>query len=404
MDAHDASSTTFRRIPVTVPSFDEAEERMVCEAIRSGWVTQGPKVAEFESGVASYVGAECGVAVTSATTALFLSLHGYGIGAGDEVIVPSLSFIASANSIVHCGAAPVFVDVDPRTYTIDPDLIEAAITSRTRAIMPVDQLGMPVDADRINAIAARHNLWVIQDAACAIGSVYKGKPVGAHADLSCFSFHPRKVLVTGEGGMIVTNNKDLAERLRRLRHQGMSLSDLQRHRADRVVTENYSEIGYNFRLSDVLAAMGIAQLAKLPDLLAKRRQAAARYAEALAPTEEIELPAVPDYAEPNHQSYIVRWRGATRSQRNALLDELQRRGVSTRRGLMAIHQERCYQGARICGSLQRTEEAADQTLILPMYAGLSEEDQAYVVHNLHEALATIPRESAPRVPAEGGTT
>ncbi|HKQ48199.1 MAG TPA: DegT/DnrJ/EryC1/StrS family aminotransferase [Phycisphaerae bacterium] len=380
---------TRRNIPVAKPSFDDAEERLVIESLRSGWVTQGPRVAEFERLVAEFVGAKEAVAVTSATTALFLALRVLDIGPGDEVIVPSLSFIATANSVVHAGATPVFVDVDPKTYNIDPDLIEPAITPRTRAIMPVDQLGMPADMDRINEIARRRKLRVIEDAACAIGSRYKGRPVGGDGDLVCFSFHPRKVIVTGEGGMITTNDKKLADHLRLLRHQGMSVSDLERHAADRVIIETYPEVGYNFRMCDIQASLGIAQMAKLNAFLEKRQAIARVYDRELSQFPQIEIPFVPKDATTTYQSYIVRLRGADARTRNAFLDELHHHCIATRRGLMAIHREPCHANGRISGSLQHTEAATDQTVVLPMYTDLSHEDQMFVIEQIGAALGRV---------------
>jgi perosamine synthetase len=390
-----------RRVAVAKPSFDEEEERLVLEVLRSGWVTQGPRVEEFERRFAVLVGSADAVAVSSGTTALFLALHVLGIGAGDEVIVPSLTFIASVNAIVHAGATPVLIDVDPRTYNLAPDAVEAAVTPRTRAIMVVHQLGMPADLERIEEVARRRGIAVVEDAACALGSSYKGRPIGGSGNLAAFSFHPRKVVVTGEGGMITTNDAAIAARLRRLRHQGMSISDVERHRADRVINETYSEIGYNFRLSDLHAAVGIAQLAKLDRLVARRRAVAAFYGEALRHLAAVEPPFVPDFAAPNYQSYIVRLRGAGEAARNRVLDDMYRRGVTMRRGLMAVHREAPYRGARISGSLRHTEAATDQTMILPIHAGLTDEEQRYVIENLAEVLAALPASALPLPGAPG---
>ncbi len=386
-------STTHRRIgaparsvPIARPSFDESEEQLVREVLRSRWVTQGPRVAEFEAKFAAKTGAREAVAVSSGTTALFLALHALGIGPGDEVIVPSLSFIATANVITHCQATPVFVEVDPRTYNIDPEAIEPAISPRTRAIMTVHQLGMPADLDRIDEIARGHDLPVVEDAACAIGSIYKGRPVGDGANLGCFSFHARKVVAIGEGGMITTRDPAIAARLRRLRHQGMSVSDLDRHEADCMIIEEYPEVGYNFRLSDIHAAVGLAQLAKLDHFVERRRAIAARYNAEFERLDAIIPPFVPAYAEPNYQSYIVRVRGADTATRNRILNELHRNGVGARRGLMAAHLETCYRGASLGGSLRHTEEAAAQTIVLPIHPELTEEDQGYVVDQLRKVL------------------
>jgi dTDP-4-amino-4,6-dideoxygalactose transaminase len=368
-----------RRVAVAKPSFGDEEERLVLEVLRSGWVTQGPRVEEFERRFAALVGSADAVAVSSGTTALFLTLHVLGIGPGDEVIVPSLTFIASVNAIVHAGATPVLIDVDPRTYNLDPGAVEAAVTPRTRGIMVVHQLGMPADLDAIDDIGRRRGIHVVEDAACALGSSYKGRPIGRTANLAAFSFHPRKVIVTGEGGMITTNDADIAARLRRLRHQGMSISDIERHRADRVINETYPEIGYNCRLSDLHAAVGIA----------RRRAIAAYYGKALRNLPVVEPPFVPEYAEPNYQSYIVRLRAGGEAERDHVLDEMHRRGVAMRRGLMAVHREAPYRDARIAGSLRHTELATDQTMILPLYADLTDEEQRDVIENLAEVVAGL---------------
>jgi perosamine synthetase len=378
-----------RVIPLAAPSFGAEEERALVETLRSGWVTQGPRVAEFERRFAERVGAREAVAVSSCTTALFLSLHVLGIGPGDEVVVPSLSFIASANAIVHCGGTPVFADVDPATLNLAPASVEEALSPRTRAILVVHQLGLPADLDPIEACARRVGVPIVEDAACAVGSRYRGRPVGGSGHLACFSFHPRKVLVTGEGGIITTSDPELAARLRRLRHQGMSVSDLERHRADRTSIESYEEIGYNFRLSDLHAAVGIVQLGRLDELLRRRRAIAARYGAALRQSAVVELPACPPWAEPNHQSYAVRLRGASRAERDAFLEAMRRRGVATRRGVMAAHLEPCYRGARVGGPLVHTEQAAAQTVCLPMYADLVERDQERVIESVFDAVREV---------------
>jgi perosamine synthetase len=374
-----------RSVPVAKPFFDAEEERLLLEALRSRWVTQGPRVEEFERRFAEAVGAAHAVAVSSCTAGLFLGLHALGIGPGDEVVVPSLSFIASANAVVHAGAAPVFADVDPRSYNLDPDAAAQAIGPRTRAILVVHQLGLPADLPRLEELARARGLALVEDSACAVGARLHGRPIGASGNLGCFSFHPRKVLVTGEGGMLVTADAALAERLRRLRHQGMSVSDLERHRSGRALPEEYPEIGYNFRLSDLHAAVGLAQLAKLEAFLARRRALAARYGAALAALPELEAPFAPQGAEPNYQSYIVRIRGAGEARRNAVLAELQRRGVASRRGLMASHREPCHRGAR-AGPLPETERAAAQTLLLPIFHELRDDEQDFVVDALRAAL------------------
>ncbi len=383
-----------RRVPVTAPSFGAEEERLLLETLRSGWVTQGARVAAFEERFAAAVEAREAVAVSSCTAGLFLCLHASGIGPGDEVVVPALTFIATANAVVHAGATPVLADVDPRTYNLDPKAAEAAFSPRTRAVLLVHQLGMPADLPAFEALAAERGVLLLEDSACAVGSRLAGRPIGGSGHTGCFSFHPRKVLVTGEGGMITTADSELAARLRRLRHQGMSVSDLERHRADRVITERYPEIGYNFRMSDLQAAVGLAQLDKLDALVARRRALGARYDAALADVPGLVTPAVPESALPNFQSYIVRLSGADRAARDRVQDAMQRRGVATRRGLMAVHREEPYRHALRAGPLRHSEEADAQTLLLPLYADLSHEDQDYVVEQLREVLAAEPRTRA----------
>jgi len=373
-------------VPLARPSFGPEEERLLLAALRSGWVTQGPRVEEFEAGFAREVGAPFAVAVSSGTAGLLLALAASGIGAGDEVIAPSLTFIASVNAIVHAGATPVLVDVDPATCNVDPVAVEAAVTSRTRAILPVHQLGLPCDLAALEQVAARHGLLVVEDAACAAGARLAGRPIGASGRPCVFSFHPRKPLVTGEGGMITTSDARLAARLRRLRHQGMSVSDLERHRAARAIVESYPEIGWNFRLSDLHAAVGIAQLARLAAFVAERRRLAARYDAAFAGS-RIEPRAIPAGYEPNFQSYLVRLRGAGPAAQAAVLERLHQRGVGARRGLMAVHLEAAYRDRPPRAPLPHTEAAAASTLVLPIFPGLDEADQDYVAAEVRAAAA-----------------
>lgn len=376
-----------RRVPVAKPCFDSREEELVVAVLRSGWVTQGPRVLELERRFADVVGAREAVAVSSGTTALSLSLYALGVVPGSEVIVPSLSFIATANAVRHVGATPVFADIDARTYNLDPEEVERLVTPRTRAVMVVHQLGLPADLDAFRALAERHGLALVEDAACAIGARHRGRPIGAGAHVACFSLHARKVVVAGEGGLITTDDTRLAERLRRLRHQGMSISDLDRHAASRVIVESYAELGFNYRLSDLQAAVALAQLEKLDSFLERRRAIAARYDAALAGLPGLERPVTPEWATPNHQSYIVRLIGATRAERDRLMDELLARGVTTRRGLMAAHLEPAYAtGFALRRPLPRTEAAQAQTVVLPMYPGLETADQEYVIDELARAL------------------
>src|SRR5207245_165952 len=293
-------------IPITKPALTEEEARAPFESIKSGWVTQGPKVAEFEKAVATYVGAQQGIATTSCTTGLHLALASIGVGPGDEVIVPSFTFIASANAILYTGAPAWFCEIDPRTYTADPADVERRITKRTKAIMPVDQIGLACDIGAMNDVAQRHGVKVIEDAAPAIGASYRGRRVGSNAHQTVFSFHPRKVITTGEGGMITTDDEALAARARRLRAHAMSVSDLDRHRSDRVILEEYHELGFNYRMTDIQASIGLVQLRRLDELLRIRVAKAARYNAELAAIRGLAVPYTPPYATHTYQSYCVR--------------------------------------------------------------------------------------------------
>jgi len=368
------------------PFFAEAEADAAAAAVRSGWVVGGARLAEFERRFAAHCGTSHAIGVSSWTTGAFLVLHTWGIGAGDEVIVPSLTFIATVNVIRHAGATPVFVDIDSSTYNVDPADIERKITSRTRAIMPVDQLGLPCDIDAINEIARRHGLIVLDDAACAIDSSNRGRPVGSLAEVTVFSLHARKVVTTGEGGMIVTNDERIAERLRRLRHQGMSLSDYERHSAAPTVFESYPEIGYNFRITDIQAGIGLAQLDRLQHMLESRRRVAERYTESLAQHPWIAPPSVPPHMVPNWQSYQIMLLPDAPMSRNEVMERLHEAGIPTRRGVMASHLEPHYRsvGAR----LPITEYVAANSLQLPMHPGLTFDQQDRII----SALKALARE------------
>ena len=359
------------------PYLGEEEVHAAAAVLRNGWIVGGARLAAFERRFAELCGAAEAVGVSSWTTGGFLVLHSLGVGQGDEVIVPSLTFIASVNVVRHAGATPVFADVDLATYNIDPADVARKITGRTRAILPVDQVGLPCDIDAINEIAARYGISVIDDAACAFGSRNRNRPVGSLAEVTIFSLHARKVVTTGEGGMIVTNDRTLAERLRRLRHQGMSLSDFARHNASPTMFEEYPEIGYNFRITDIQAAIGLAQLDRLNDLLARRRAVAECYQRALAGHSFLIPPHVPTELTPNWQSYQIALRPGGPLARNTVMERLHAMGIPTRRGVMASHLEPPY---RDMGAvLPNSERLAATTLQLPMHPALTPAQQDRVI-------------------------
>jgi perosamine synthetase len=372
-------------IPVARPYIGTEEEQAVIHVLRSGWVTQGPRVVEFEARFSQYIGCEHSVAVSSCTTALHLGLLTLGIGPGDEVICPSLSFIATANAIAYTGATPVFCDIDLATYNLDPARIKEAITPRTKAILVVHQIGLPAAMNEVLAIAVRHDLSVIEDAACAIGSEYDGRLIGRPlGTLACFSFHPRKILTTGEGGMITTGDAQIAERLRRLRQHAMSLSDVARHSATQITTETYDETGFNFRMTDMQAAVGITQLERLDGFLARRRYLAERYTSAFRHLPWLVLPSEPSDCRHNYQSYMVRLIAGFESRRDAIMQHLLQKNISTRRAIMAIHRELPYRSERWKNCLPQTELVTDSGLILPLFHQLTDSEQDYIIDSVQE--------------------
>jgi perosamine synthetase len=374
-------------VPFSRPTFKGHEGEAVAQAIATGWVSQGPRVREFEAAFAERVGAAEAVAVSNCTTALQLALYAVGVGPGDEVIVPSMSFIATANAVWQNGATPVFAEVDPRTFNLDPDAAERAITERTKAIMPVHQMGLPADMDRFFEIAGRHGLELVEDAACAVGARYKGREIGGLGPLSCFSLHPRKVITTGEGGMITLQDSALAARLRQLRQHAMDVSDLARHNARDVIIESYPERGWNYRMTDMQAALGLCQLEMLDEILAERRRLADRYTAAIEEIPFLEAPYEPGYSERTWQAYAVTLADDAPIDRNELMRRLLMDGVPTRRGIMAIHQEPSYADPAV--QLPLTERASATSMVLPLFAGLTDEQQDHVIGCLATQLAAV---------------
>jgi perosamine synthetase len=370
-------------IPVARPWLGEEEVAAVSEVIRSGWVAQGPRVAEFEGAFATTLDGGHAVAVSSCTTALHLSLVLLGVGPGDEVVVPSMSFIATANVVRYVGATPVFADIDEATLNITATTVRPVLSGATAAVIAVHQAGVPADIDALHSLCDPLGVAVVEDAACAAGSTYRGRPVGA-GGLAAFSFHPRKLITTGEGGMLTTSDVELAARARRLREHGMDVSAADRHASRGPVFERYTETGFNFRMTDVQAAMGLVQLGRLPALIERRRRLAARYQGMLASTSGITVVDDPPYGTTNYQSFWIVLSEDFPVSRDDLLSHLADRGISARRGIMAAHLEPAYAG---CGpfDLPATERLTNRSLILPLYHDMTEAEQDRVVHAVHGA-------------------
>ena len=377
-------------IPVARPWLDERDAEAARRAILSGWVTQGPEVAAFEREFASAVGASHACAVSSCTTALHVALVALGVGPGDEVVTVSHSFIATANAVRYCGAVPVFVDVEPDTLNMNPRGVEAACSGRTKALLVVHQLGMPCDLAALLQIAFARGLPVIEDAACAIGSELLwqdqwqriGRP---HGDVACFSFHPRKLLSTGDGGMLTTARGDLDACFRLLRQHGMSVPDTVRHASRDVVFESYPVLGFNYRMTDIQAAIGREQLTRLPAIVERRRELASRYTEKLAGVPGVVPPTEPAWTRSNWQSYAVRLQ---RADLRTVMQRMLEDGIATRRGVMNAHMEPAYpEGTwRSAGSLAESERAYRDTVVLPLFHQMTSGEQDRVIASLDRAV------------------
>jgi dTDP-4-amino-4,6-dideoxygalactose transaminase len=379
-----APPATGRRINVMEPWLGQEEIDAVAAAISSGWVAQGPRVAEFELAFAEAMQIPYAVATSSCTTALHLALVVAGIGPGDEVVVPSFSFIATTNAVRYVGATPVFADVDALTGNLTPDSVRGAMTAQTRAVIAVDQGGVPVDLTGIRAVTDPKNIVVIEDAACGAGATHHGRPVGAGAQLTAWSFHPRKVLTTGEGGMLTTDNEEWAGRARRLREHGMSVSAADRHRAVLAPAEEYGEIGFNFRMTDMQAAMGLVQLGKLPAIVARRRELAARYQDAIADIPGLRAVEDPEHGTGSFQSFWVEVEDSYPVDRDGLLTALANAEISGRRGIMAAHRQPPYRDVVTDSDLPVTAWLTDRTLILPLFHAMTSADHDRVIAVLRD--------------------
>lgn len=372
-------------IPIAKPFLNDEEARAAYDTILTGWVTQGPRVEEFEQKFFEYAGAKYAVAISNCTTALHLAFIVAGVAEGDEVICPSLSYIATANSILHAGAKPVFAEVE-ESYNMDVRHAESLITPKTKAILIVHQIGMPADIDAFKKLCEKHNLKLIEDAACAVGSVYKEKKIGSHSELVCFSFHPRKVITTGDGGMITTSNQEYYNRLKLLRQHGMSVSDRVRHQSSKIIFEEHTEVGYNYRMTDIQAAVGIKQLEKLDWLIGERKKIAAKYHAAFSNIDFIRLPQEKEGYSTNWQSYSIYLKSNCPVGRNELMEKLLERGISTRRGIMTSHREVAYREYCKNISLPVSENLCDNSILIPIFVPMKDEEVEKVINEVKAVL------------------
>jgi perosamine synthetase len=391
------------QIPITKPCFDERDRAAVCEPLESGWVVQGPKVKAFELGISAYTGAKHCCATTSCTTALHLALLACGIGRGDEVILPAFTFVATANVAEYIGARPVFVDIDLVTFNIDISKMEQSLGKKTKAVIPVHLFGLPAEMNAVMEIARAHKLRVIEDAACAIGSFHHGRHSGTIGDAGCLSFHPRKSITTGEGGMVLTNDSDIARQVRIMRDHGGEMSDLKRHESGIALLPDYNMLGYNYRMTDIQGALGATQLQKLPMILERKHVLARRYDEALKGLEILRTPAVAKGLIHGYQSYVTlvmpEFSGKLtvarveryHRMRNKIMAELASRGVATRQGTHAVHALGYY--GRKYGIRQWDYPcalAADRlSLALPIYPQMTNTEQNAVIDAVKKAVKQV---------------
>ena len=371
--------TTMLKIPIAKPYLDAEEAQNAYDTILTGWVTQGPKVAEFEEKFAHYVGSKYAVALSNCTTALHLAMILAGVGVGDEVICPSMSYIATANCVRYVGGTVVLAEVN-KDYNIDIEDVKKKITPKTKVILIVHQVGMPADIDAFSKLCKEKNIILIEDAACAAGSGYKNAKIGSHSDMVCFSFHPRKVITTGDGGMLTTSNLAYYERAKLLRQHGMEVNDRVRHNSNTVILTDHLELGYNYRMTDIQAAVGIKQLEKLDWIVAERIKIAERYHLAFKDIDCVRLPIPKDGYFTNYQSYSVYLKPNCPISRDDLMQKMLDEGVSTRSGIMTTHRETAYKEYCKGISLPISEDLCDQSICLPLFVPMSEEEITTVIN------------------------
>jgi len=375
-----------RTVPIAAPVTGEEEWEALREPLTTGWLTQGPKVLTFEQAFATRHRVGHALATSSCTAALHLALAALGIGPGDEVIVPAFTWVATANVALYCGATPVFVDVRHDTYNVDAGAVAAAITDRTSVVIPVHLFGLCADMAAVRAATPRH-VRLVEDAACAAGATYRGIPAGGLGDAGCFSFHPRKSITTGEGGMLTTGDPVLADRARSLRNHGATVPEEDRHAGEApYLLPSFEEMGFNYRMTDLQGAVGLVQLARLDRFLAERAQGAAWYAEALADLDWLSTPAVPAECDHAWQAYVTVVLEGAPAPRDELMRLLHQRGVATRPGTHSVPELAYYRKTfgLAPGQFPVAARLQDSTLALPLHNRMTEEDFAYVADVLHD--------------------